>query len=140
MKTLTQTNKKIANAWLEIAEVLDNTSWHAYGAKYLAENVAEEKEHRGFCSGRNDYALTVAQSARLFAVRQIAELLISPKNAPKMVNYLSSRKSCFTAYALVLNYGPSLRKALKGFDPAELAALDYAELVKPTSARQLAAV
>lgn len=129
MNTKNQQIKLVNAAWAQIAYVLNNISWHAYGDKYLAENVAEEKGHRGFCAGRNDYGLTVAQSAKLFAVRQIAEYLNGGK-LPEIRDYIACRKSVYTAASLVENYRDKLSAALADYDLNEIIALDYAKLVK----------
>jgi hypothetical protein len=130
MKNKKQTVKTISAAWAAISGVLATKDWGRTGEKYLAENIAEERGHRGFCAGRGDYALSVPQAARLFAVSQIAKQLTG-EPLPGLRNYLTCRKSTFTAAALVLNYGVELRAALAPFDPMELATLDYAVLIQP---------
>ena len=128
--TRARANKITAAAWSQLAYVLDNKSWSRYASNYLAENVEEEKNHRG--SGRfGGWALTVNESARLFAVRQLAEYLTTKKR-PDLKSYLHCRRSIYTASSLVLNYRKEIRAAFKAakVDLAEVCALDYAELVK----------
>lgn len=130
--TKRKTFATIAKAWGEIEHVLDYSDHHSYGRLYLVENILEERSHRGFgpnYSSHHDPFVTVARAAKLFAVKQIADYLTGEK-MPELKDYLHFRKSCYTAAALVLEYGDKLRDALKDFDLAELKALDYSELVK----------
>lgn len=124
-----QALRLVSRAWDSIAPALDNLKMTRMGSTYLAENVAEEKDHRGFRDG--PYGLTVSQSAKLFAVRQLAEYLTGAK-PPKLRDFLSHRRSCYTAAALVANYRREIRAAFKSakVDPRAVLPLDYAELVK----------
>ena len=128
----TTANKLTARAWSSLGYALDNIKMTALGKLYLAENVAEEKNHRGWGLREGGWGLTVNESARLFAVRQLAEYLQPRAKFPRVRDYLSYRRSCYTAAALVLNYRKEIKAAFKqaGVLPAECLALDYAELVK----------
>lgn len=123
-------NKLTAAVWSALAYRLNNIRWTPYADLYLAENVAEEKAHRG--SSTHPRGLTVNEAARLFAVKGLAEHLTGATKPPRVRDYLSFRRSCFTAAALWLNYRKEIRAAFKEakVNPAEVAALDYAELVK----------
>lgn len=122
-------------AWDFIAPSLDNISWHSYGKNYLAENLAEEKAHRG-CGlpPRPRWGISVHDAARLFATQQLLEcVLCNPlRSAPGIASYLSCRKSVFTAASLYANYPQTILDAFaaSGANLQELHALDYAELVK----------
>lgn len=125
-------NKLTARAWDFLCPALDNIKMVPLGKTYLAENIAEEKNHRGFGLREGGWGLTVAESARLFAVKQLAEYLQPGAKLPRVKDYLHYRHSCYIAAAMVLNYRREIKRAFKesGVDVAAVLALDYAELVK----------
>jgi len=125
-----EANKITAAVWAPLAYRLNNKSWSRYADAYLAENVAEEKAHRG--NSIQPRGLTVNEAARLFAVRMLAQLATGNAKAPHVKYFLSMRRSLWTAAALWLNYRKDIRAAFKDakINPAEIAALDYAELIK----------
>lgn len=127
-----EANKLTAAVWSALAYRLNNKSWTHYADAYLAENVAEEKAHRGCGLPSREWGLTVNEAARLFAVRQFAQLMTGDAKAPHVKYYLSMRRSLWTAAALWLNYRKDIRAAFKEakVNPVEVAALDYAELIK----------
>jgi hypothetical protein len=143
--TKQQANTLISKVWSEVEHALNNITHRNYGADYFRENIAEEKSHRGCGLPARDWGLSVPQAARLFAVVQLAEMLVG-KNRAEIVsdvkNYLGSRKSIWTAASLVANYRAEIETAFalggaathtEAFDA--ILAMDYAELVKVTEGR-----
>lgn len=113
---------------------LNNESWTSHREKLFALCKAEEKEHRGFMSGFTEAHTTdtasVADCARLFAVKRIAEYLTGDE-MPKGKDYLHIQASCFYAAGLADEFGDKIiREAWKGFDLQQLRELDYTTIVK----------
>lgn len=80
----------------------------------------EERGHRGFMPKYHDSPITVTQSAKLFAVKRVAEYLLKPE-FPKGKDYLHFQKSCFYAAGMVDEFASDIRKAWSAFDLATLA-------------------
>lgn len=106
-------------------------------AKQLFEACKdEEKRHRGF--GNNWQAhhpngCTLAEAARLFAVKRIAEYLTGER-MPRGKDYLHTQRSCFIAAGIADEYRKQVRKAWKGLPVDTLAGLDYCKAVSPERA------
>lgn len=122
----TEHRKLITKAY-DALYILDNQNWTSYRQQLFELCQKEEREHRGSRSG---FGASVADCARMFTVRDIAEYLLFPKRAPKTKDFLKMRRSCFMAAALVATYRKEIRKAWKGQDIAAIAALDYCQIIK----------
>lgn len=110
---------------------LDNLSWHPYVSRLLAMCKEEEKAHRGFGTDFNAYhpnAATLADCAKAFAVKRIAEYLLGDP-MPKGKDFLHCQKSCFQAAGLVNEYRKEIQGAWAGIDYAQLRDIDYVVLV-----------
>lgn len=115
---------------MDALQVLNNISITQYLEEYFEMNRSEELKHRGKSYDRVKTELTVPQAAKLFCVKQIARSLLK-QFEPQADAYLFLRPSLFYAHSLVANYRAEIEKVLADFDLQELAALDYAELMKP---------
>lgn len=96
----------------------------------------EEKSHRSFGADFAKYhpnAPSVADMARLFAVKRVAEYL-QGEEMPSGSDYLHFHHSAFYAAGMVDEYRDTILNAWKGFDLAALAALDYTHYVKVKAA------
>ena len=101
-------------------------------ADFLAQCKQEEKSHRGWGPSFDKYhpnAATIADCAKLFAVKRVAEIMTTGK-MPDAGNYLHMQKSCFFAAGLCKDFQQEIAKAWDSFDMNELAALDYRDFVK----------
>lgn len=92
----------------------------------------EERQHRAcgnWHEGRPN-AASVKQCARQLGVKWVADYLVS-ETYPAPVDFLITKKSCLIAAGIAARYRDEILAAWKGFDIAELAALDYCLLVNP---------
>lgn len=128
MRTITPDAKRAALALIERAySALGADDTESERNKLLAICVAEEREHRRHHEGEK-WNITRAQSARMFAVRSIAQSLLQPDRYT-VADVLACKESVIYAHALTLRYRDRFAKALDGFDLEALAALDYVALV-----------
>lgn len=94
--------------------------------------MEEEKSHRGFGDDFNRYhpnAATIAQCAKVFAVKRVAEYLLKPESYPKGQDYLHFQRSCFTAAGIADEFKADILQAWSAFDLQTLATLDYVAFV-----------
>jgi hypothetical protein len=111
---------------------LNNICWTPYRERLFDLCETEEKEHRGFGPDFRRYhpnAVSVADTARMFSVKRVAEYLNGEK-MPHARQFIHIQRSAFFAASLVANYRKEIRKAWKGLPIGELAALDYCEFVQ----------
>lgn len=112
--TTTQTNltrKQIKQAF----EALDRVFYAEmtnHAQSLLDQCKAEEKQHRRYaidrCAEFNKYhpeAITITESAMLFAVKRVAEYILHPDNMPKGKDYLHFQKSAFIAAGIADEFG-----------------------------------
>lgn len=125
MKT---TERKLIAAAYRDLDILNNQTWNAYRDDLFDLCKAEEKQHRG--SRGDGYNASIADCARMFVVRDICAYLTGERGPLEVKDFLSYRRSCFMACALVQNYRQEIEKALAGHDVKALAALDYVEVIK----------
>lgn len=126
-----ETIKLVTKAYQELA-FLDNLDWTHHREELFRMTRDEEKGHRGwgpdFSKHHTSDTASIADCARLFAVKRIAEYL-SGTPMPKGQDFLHIQKSCFYAAGLVDEYGEKIREAWKGFDLDVLKELDYCAVV-----------
>jgi hypothetical protein len=115
-------------------EFLNQKDWCPYLDRLFDMCRDEEKSHRGFGSDFRKYhpnAPSIADMARLFAVRRIAEYL-NGEPLPQGKIFLHCQKSIFQAAGLVDAYRDEIRAKWleEGFNLADLASLNYTDFVK----------
>lgn len=125
--------EQIKKAFHELRWVFDSAMINH--AQALFEQCrAEEKQHRGFMPDfdrcHTPDTISVADAARLFAVKRVAEYLLAPDKYPKGQDYLHTQKSCFIAAGIADEFRAQIVEAWKDFDVAALALLDYTDYVK----------
>ncbi len=135
MNTTKRTQLKLIDkAWAALEERLDSIKMaSSMGTAYLNENKRETKSHRNFCSDGIKCGLTPLQEAKLFAVQQIVKYAYTSERKPELIEYLSTRKSIYTAASIALNYPEEITQALsclKATDFGTILAMDYVELIK----------
>lgn len=121
----------------EAFDALDGVFYSAnknWAKVLLAQCKAEEKSHRSFAGEFAKYhhsAPSVADMAKLFAVKRVAEYLTGTK-LPHGKDYLRTQTSCFIAAGIVDEFGTEIAKVWSGKDLCfpDLAALDYRAYVK----------
>lgn len=132
VSTLTRAQKlKLTREAFDRLHVLNNIDWNSHREKIHALCCEEEKGHRGWGPDFAKYhptAASVSDCARIFTVKRIAEYLIGER-MPRGKMFLHCQKSAFYAAGLVDEYRKQIRKAWRGLDVKELAALDYCEFV-----------
>lgn len=122
--------KLIKETWNKIDYCLSSISWGQYGKEYLQLNIREEKSHDNF-RGDNSRGISIVTAAKLFAVKQIIEILSGQdKFKPTTKEYLHLRKSIYFAWALIENYGDKLKEALKNVNFDDVLSLDYCKLIE----------
>ena len=122
------TIKLVNEAYYKLS-TLNNINWTAYRDELFNMNLKDEKLHRrAFGSETRNYEASMADCARLFSVKHIAEALIKPDRY-KIADILRIKKSCIQAQALVDNYQDRIIDAWKAFDIQTLADLDYILLI-----------
>jgi len=122
------TIKLVNEAYYKLS-TLNNISWTAYRDELFNMNLKDEKQHRKAFGGEvREYETPMADCARLFSVKHIAEALMKP-NRYKIADILRIKKSCIQAQALVDNYQDRILEAWAGFDIQALADLDYILLI-----------
>ena len=107
-----------------------------YAEQLFAACKDEEKGHRRFgdnWAAHHPNGCTLAEAARLFAVKRVAEYLTGER-MPRGKDYLHTQKSCFIAAGIVDEYRNQIRKAWKGLPVDTLASLDYCAAVSPERA------
>lgn len=122
------TIKLVNEAYYKLS-TLNNINWTSYRDELFNMNLKDEKQHRNAFGGQGrEYQAPMADCARLFSVKHIAEALIKP-NQYKIADILRIKKSCIQAQALVDNYQDRILEAWAGFDIQALADLDYILLI-----------
>ena len=122
------TIKLVNEAYYKLS-TLNNINWTAYRDELFNMNLKDEKQHRKAFGGEvREYETPMADCARLFVVKHIAEALIKP-NRYTIKDTLHIKKSCIQAQALVENYQDRISEAWKGFDIHALSELDYILLI-----------
>lgn len=120
---------KLANEAYYKLSTLNNINWTSYRDELYKMNLQDEKQHRkAFGGNERNFEAPMADCARLFSVKHIAEALIKP-NQYKIADILRIKKSCIQAQALVDNYKDRILEAWAGFDIEALADLDYILLI-----------
>lgn len=103
-----------------------------HAERLLAQCREEERGHRGimdyFSRCHTADTIGVADAARLFAVKRVAEYLIDA-SYPVGKDYLHTQTSCFYAAGIADEYGEKIHAAWADFDVDALAALDYTDYV-----------
>lgn len=130
MNTKQQIN--LIRAAFDRLHVLNNITWSNYQDQLLKTCAEEERSHRG--SGpdfakNHPGAISVADAARLFAVKRIAEYM-SGEPVPEIKYFLSMQRSVFFAASLVANYRERIASAWEGLDVKALSELNYVEFVR----------
>jgi len=91
------------------------------------ECLAAERQHRkGHPVVRG---FTVQDAARYFAVKYLREYLLRTDKIPEVSQYLHLRHECFTAAAIVLEFGDKLDTWVRSIDP-EFERIDYARMMQ----------
>lgn len=132
MKTKNQKVKLIREAYEKLRGVF-YSSMRDYARELFEQCRTEEKAHRGFGPDFNTYhptAISVADSAKLFAVKRVAEYLLKPETYPKGQHYLHYHKSCFIAAGIADEFRNKVIDAWGNFSLPEFAELDYVEFVE----------
>lgn len=103
-----------------------------HAKRLFAQCREEEREHRGFMGGfsrcHTRSTIGVADAARLFAVKRVAEYLRRGRY-PTGKDYLHTQTSCFYAAGIADEYGERVRQAWADFDLDALSELDYTDFV-----------
>lgn len=119
-----------------LAYKLDNIKCEAIYTNYLKDNIKDERNHLRMKPEHVRHGLTANEGGVLFAVKHIIEFFqyknygLKEVYIPKIEDYLSVRKTIFTAYSIVLNYNKEIKKALKNIDYSEVLKMDYCDLVQ----------
>jgi hypothetical protein len=122
------TIKLVNEAYYKLS-TLNNINWTPYRDELFNMNLKDEKQHRKAFGGEvREYETPMADCARLFVVKHIAEAFIKP-NRHTIKDILHIKKSCIQAQALVENYQDRISEAWKGFDIQALSELDYILLI-----------
>jgi hypothetical protein len=122
------TIKLVNSAYIKLS-TLNNINWTPYREELFNMNLKDEKQHRKAFGGEvREYEAPMADCARLFVVKHIAEALIKP-NRYTIKDTLHIKKSCIQAQALVENYEHRIIEAWHIFDFQLLADLDYILLI-----------
>lgn len=92
------------------------------------ECLAAERDHRrpGHPAVRG---FSAQDAARYFAVKYLREYLLRTDKMPEVSQYLHLRHECFTAAAIVLEYGAQLAAWVQSIDP-EFERIDYARMMQ----------
>jgi hypothetical protein len=122
------TIKLVNEAYYKLS-TLNNINWTPYRDELFNMNLKDEKQHRKAFGGEvREYETPMADCARLFVVKHIAEAFINP-NRHTIKDILHIKKSCIQAQSLVENYQDRIVEAWKGFDIQALSELDYILLI-----------
>lgn len=125
---------RLANRAFDLLEVLNNQSWTSHREACFALARDEEKRHRGggpSFSRHHLGAASVADCARHFVVKRIAEYLLTPRDKwPTGRDLIHTQPSALYACGLADEFGDNIRKAWDGLDLSQLATLDYLVLVQ----------
>ena len=122
------TIKLVNEAYWKLS-TLNNINWTPYRDDLFNMNLKDEKQLRkAFGGDSREYETPMADCARLFVVKHIAEAM-TKENRYKIKDILHLKKSCIQAQALVENYQDRILEAWKGFDIQALADLDYILLI-----------
>jgi len=133
MKTQAQQIKMVGLAFDALSHVFYSKNTN-YAEQLLAQCIAEEKSHRGFANDFGVYhpnAATIRQCAKAFAVKRVAEYLLTTKPLPSGEAFLHIQKSCFWAAGIADEFKSEIQEAWINFDIRELSELDYVMFVSP---------
>jgi hypothetical protein len=129
-KTMNKTDalKAIDKAFFEIERACESSSnWQ----RYLKLHRQEEKGHRRFCPDHVRCGLTLGQSVKLFAVKEIFECITGTQYRPSAEEFFHVRGSIFAVWSIYEDRKEKLNASISA-DAARLwlASIDYAELNK----------
>jgi len=133
MKNNKATLKLVRESFDALRWVFDS-SYRNYALELFEECKREEKSHRGWgpdFAKHHPNAASVADVARSFAVKRVAEYLLKPETYPKGQNFLHYQRSCFHAAGIADEFRVQVLTAWGVVPLAELAAIDYVDLVSP---------
>lgn len=111
-----------------------DSSCRNYALELFDECKREEKQHRGFGEDFPKYhpnAASLADTARSFAVKRVAEYILKPETYPKGQAFLHYQRSCFIAAGIADEFRAKVLTAWDGLPIGELESIDYVELVSP---------
>ena len=116
---------RMANAAYKALDFLNNYTWTAYRDECCKLALDEERQHRA--GKARTWGASMADCARLFTVRRIAEELTRPQLT--VADIIGCQPSAMYAAAIAARYGEQVRAAWEGFDLSALAALDYCTVI-----------
>ena len=109
-------------------EFLDNLTHTPYRIMLYNMIYNAEKKHRKFRPDRIDCGISIANAAKLFAIKYIAESLTNKMLTIKDILHI--RTECFYAQSIAENYHAEILEKWHGLDIESLVALDYSELMQ----------
>lgn len=113
--------------WLIERACESDTNWE----RYLDLHKDEERRHRRICPDHVQWGLTSAQAVRLFAVKELYEIVTGEQFRPTCEDYFRVRGSIYAAWAIWQINGEKIAKAVsKEEAKAWLNEIDYAKLNK----------
>lgn len=128
MKTKTEKLNAINGAYFRVARCCESSR---HWEQYVQLNRDEEKSHRRFCPDHVQCGLTAGQATKLFAVKELFEIITGDQFKPTAEDYFFIRKSIYASWALFKECGERLAAEFPIAECKEwLAAIDYAELNK----------
>lgn len=120
--------KTINQAYVKLS-TLNNINWTPYRDNLFKLNLADEKMHRRTFGGhKRTFESPMADCARLFVVRHIAESLLK-KYQYQVKDILHIKESAIKAQALAEIYADRIRDAWKDENIKALSELDYIALI-----------
>lgn len=126
------TTKQIKEAFEKLSSVFYSKNQN-FAEVLMDECAGEERGHRGFMDGfrrcHTSDTIGVKDAARLFAVKRVAEYLLS-REYPCGEQYLHMQRSCFTAAAIADEFAKEIRAVWTPGQIEELSKLDYGDFVK----------
>lgn len=128
MKTRSEKLKAINEMFWRVSRCCESThNWEPY----LELHRAEEKSHRRFCPDHVQCGLTMGQSVKLFAVKELLEIITGEQVRPACEDYFHIRKSIFACWGIFKDCGEKLRDNISAAEAKNwLTYIDYAELNK----------
>ena len=131
MTSKKDTIRLVNKAWQALPH-LQGAGWGDGKEKLFDVTCKEEKAHRKFAPDGHRHSTTVADSARLMCVYDIAREIVKPTVPTSWGDMLGRRESWLLAAGLtVINHDVIVAAWERdGVDVGALAELDYAEFVK----------
>lgn len=123
-----QALRKINEAFSKLDDACGSSSnWE----RYVSLHRTEEKGHRRFCPDHIKCGLTLEQSVRLFAVKEVFECITGEQFRPIPEDWFHVRPSIFAVWSIWKECGEHIRTTVSVEEAkAWLAAINYAELNK----------